>query len=185
MIFKNVKKWAVLAGVVKKLTCADVTLWQDAPKNWVKYSTEADGVTIYNGGLGYKDKYRVRSGGAEASQGEASCTGFIPVQPGDVIRISGALFSNASTSNAINVSTSDYTNVGQLTPSYPEGGYGWMATFFLDHSWKSVVEESTGVWRWVVPPKHVEVGEVKYIRVTGRTNGDGSKLIVTKNEEIA
>ena len=184
MIFKNVKTWAVLAGVVKKLTCGGVTLWKDSPKNWVEFSTEADGVTIYNGGLGYKDGYRVRSGGAETAQSNARCTGFMPVKPGDVIRISGVLFSEKSTGNAINVSTSDYTNVGQLTSSYPEGGYGWMATFWLDYSWKSVIEESTGIWRWVVPPKDPNVGEVAYIRVTGMKKGDDSKLIVTINEEI-
>jgi hypothetical protein len=37
----------------------------DNIRNEVRYSTEADGVTIYNGGLGYKYGYRVRSGGAE------------------------------------------------------------------------------------------------------------------------
>ena len=34
-------------------------------KNWVPYSTEADGITIYNDGLGYKEGYRLSSSGAE------------------------------------------------------------------------------------------------------------------------
>ena len=40
----------------------------------------------------------------------------------------------------------------------------------------SVVQESEGVWRWVVPPA---ASGVAWIRVTGTTQGNGAGLCVT------
>ena len=66
MMFSDLKSLTVPEGEVTKIAVGGVTIWENM-KNWVKFSTEADGVTIYNGGLGYKNGYRVRSGGAEAA----------------------------------------------------------------------------------------------------------------------
>lgn len=178
--FSSLKKLTIGGIELKQLFINGIQVWKSGYKNWVRYSTEADGVTIYNGGLGYKQGYRVRSGGAEAGQGGATCTGFIKVDPGDVIRVSGCPFSDSETANAINASDSSFTNLGQLTPSYP-AGYGIFGSTASEYSWKSVVEEKTGVWRWVVPPASFGIA---YIRLTGKTN-DGSSLILTRNEEIA
>jgi hypothetical protein len=63
----------------------DVALWRFNLMPFI--STEKDGITIYNGGLGYKNGYRVRSGGAEVTQQSAVCTGFIPFVKGDKLYI--------------------------------------------------------------------------------------------------
>jgi hypothetical protein len=77
-------------------------LWQAVTyKNWVKYSTESDGITIYNGGLGYKDGYRIRSGGAESGTKNGVCTGYIPYVKGDKLYIYPP-FTGLNTINAIN-----------------------------------------------------------------------------------
>lgn len=177
--FSSIKKLTIGGIELKQLFINGIQVWKSGYKNWVRYSTDADGVTIYNGGLGYKQEHRVRSGGAETSQGGATCTGFIKVDPGDVIRVSGCPFSEISSANAINASDSSFTNLGQLTPSYSVG-YGIFADSANDYSWNSVVEEKTGVWRWVVPPASFGIA---YIRLTGKTY-DGSSLILTRNEEI-
>ena len=53
-------KKLVIGGIeLKQLLINGVQVWKSGYKNWVKYSTEADGVTIYNGGLGYKNGYRM------------------------------------------------------------------------------------------------------------------------------
>lgn len=152
-------------------------------KNWVKYSTESDGTTIYNGGLGYKDGYRVRSGGAEATNDYSTVTGYIPAKAGDVIRIGGANFAGTTTSNAINVSDASFTNIGQVVGNVSTG-YGIFASTYSSYGYASVVEESTGIFKWVVPPD----SSIAYIRVTAETYSDGSahgeNLIVTVNEEI-
>lgn len=177
MIFSGVKSITIPEGKVKKITAGGVVLWKSGYKNWVKYSTEADGVAIYNGGLGYKSETRVRSGGAEAAQGNSSCTGFIPVKPLSVVRVSGCLASTTTTT-AINVSDSTFTNLGQMVGNAGDG-YGIMQEAAnKTYNIGSVVQKDN-YWEWVVPPDD----RIAYIRVTGETS-DGSKLIVTVNEEI-
>lgn len=57
--------------------------------NQIPLSTDSSGA-IYNGGLGYKNGFRLSSSGAEKENASSFVTGFIPVRGGDVIRFSGA-----------------------------------------------------------------------------------------------
>lgn len=143
--------------------------------NRVLKSTEADGETIYNGGLGYKDGYRVRSGGAEGAAALASCTGFIHAVGGDIVRLSGYDVKYNNNENAINVYNASHTHLGQVSANYYYG-------IFADGSqrWENVILEKEGVYYWIVP----EGFDITYIRISGYTLGDGSKMIVTVNEEI-
>jgi hypothetical protein len=65
----------------------------------------------------------------------------------------------------------------------PDGGYYQFETVWKEYGWNSCYEEPSGVLNWVVPP-NIENIQVGYIRVTGYTNADGSKMIVTVNEPI-
>lgn len=184
MDFSTLKAITIPEGDVVKVEVGGVTIWElpATYKNWVKYSTESDGATIYNGGLGYKTGYRIRSGGAETGS-NASCTitGFIPVKGGDTIRVAGADFSIQTTSNAINVSDSSFTNLGQIVSNMPSSGYGIFASTYASYSFSSIVEESEGVYKWIVPPSD---SGIAYIRVTGEV-ADISQFIITVNEEIS
>ena len=180
----NFKQLIVDSKKIIQLFIDDILVWR-AYKNWVHYSINADG-SIYNDGIGYKDGYRVRSGGAEGAAAGASCTGFIPVKAGDVIRISGCNFGDGTANrSALNVSDSSFTNLGQFTmlPAH----YGIFATgaAYQAYDYTSVVEESEGAWKWIVPPA---ASGVAYIRVTGNVSAlstmSGSGMIVTINEEI-
>ena len=163
-----------------------IIVWQ-AYKNWVPYSTESDGKTIYNGGLGYKNGYRVRSGGAEAESGSSACTGFIPVKGGDVIRIKGwgRYTHPGSAANAINAANSNYSNIGQIGNS----DYGIFASggSAAAYNRTTIIDNANGISSWVVPPDSTGV---KYIRVSAFNNDYnldgkvGEQLIVTINEEI-
>lgn len=160
---------------VYSILSGEEVLWErtETYTNQVPFSIDANG-DIYNGGLGYKTGYRIRSGGAEAVQASATCTGFIAVNPDDVIRIAGCDFSIVSTGNAINISNSTFVNLGQMATN-SGGGYGSIAgTEYAS----APIEESEGVWKWIVPSEEYNVS---YIRVTA-TNC--SNLIVTVNEEI-
>lgn len=184
MLLSNFKKLSIDGIEMVQLFINGVLAWKSGYKNWVKYSINADG-TIYNGGLGYKDGYRVRSGGAETTQATASCTGFIPVSGGDVIRISGLDFTKAGVENAINASNSSFTNIGQITSQPSKYGI-FLESAYMNYDYKSIVEESTGVWKWIVPPS---ASGTAYIRVTAYTRpdagGSGADMIVTVNEEIS
>jgi hypothetical protein len=158
----------------------NLILWKKQNNNQVPKSINADG-SIYNNGLGYKDGYRVRSGGAEGANSNTTCTGFIKVNPGDVIRIAGFDFSHPQNGNAINLSDNSFTNIGQFTML--PAGYGIIASSYSSYGHTSVVKESNNVHKWIVPPA---ASGVAYIRISGySTSGyPSSKLIVTINEEI-
>ena len=189
MDLSKIKSITIPEGKVKKITrkIDGTVLWKSGYKNWVKYSTEADGITIYNGGLGYKDRLRVRSGGQEAENNGSSCTGYILAKGGDTIRLSGYEVSTESVSNAINVFDKNFTVLGQIVSNNSTWGYGFFQgsteNSWNEYNWgnaKGVKEEKTGVWAWTVPPDT----SIAFIRVTGDTGNDGSTMIVTVNEEI-
>lgn len=183
MDFRTFKKLTIDGTKLKQLFVDGNQVWKSGYKNWVRYSTEADGVTIYNG-VGYKNGYRVRSGGAEQATSSGACIGFIPVKGGDVVRFSGWDFGVAANENAINVADSNFTNIGQTARL---GSYGIFATgaAYSAYNLSSVVVEKAGVYKWIVPPA---ASGIAYIRVNGYFGYDvavdGSKMIVTVNEEI-
>lgn len=173
------KKLTIGGVALKQLFINGIQAWKSGPKNWVPYSTESDGVTIYNGGLGYKSGYRVRSGGAESEQAMASCTGFIPVKGLSTIRVAGTngTFADNGVNQAINVYDSSFTNLGQIV-SNSTSGYGIFASdgSYADYG-GSTVAQGEDYWEWTVPP---DDSGIAYIRVTGYTS-DGSQLVVTIN----
>lgn len=178
-LYKHIK---IGGHQMKTLAIDDVQIWKCAYVNQVPLSINADG-SIYNGGLGYKNGYRIRSGGEESATAPAACTGFIPVSAGDVVRIYPVNPSQLSASGTgINVSDSSFNNIGQAASN---GDYGIFASSYSAYGWKkSVVAEGNGVYRWVVPPA---ASGVAYIRVSiyDQQNGaQGANMIVTVNEEI-
>lgn len=176
--FSKFKSLTVAGVALKQLFINGVQVWKSGYKNWVRYSTEADGVTIYNGGLGYKNRYRVRSGGAEASSTHATCTGFIPVSPGDTVRLSAYDVKYVGAENAINVSDASRANLGQIVSNY-NNSYGCFAG--SGQNWDDVIFEKPSVYKWIVPDGY----GIAHIRVTLYTNGLAEDMIVTINEEIA
>jgi hypothetical protein len=150
----------------------------------VKYSTEADGVTIYNGGLGYKDGYRIRSGGAESASNNCVCTGFIPLKAGDTLRIYPP-FRGFNTNNTINFADGNFGNLGQINDS--GSAYGICATNRNAYM-TSVVNGVT-----TLTLTDANDASIRYVRIThfiGTASGNtseiesGSEMIVTINEEI-
>lgn len=173
------KSLTVPEGKVKKITSGGAVLWKSGPKNLVKYSTEADGVTIYNGGLGYKDNYRVRSGGAEQSGVDynASCTGFIPYVKGDKLYISPP-FNGYNASNAINFYDASFACLGQITDD--GSSYG----ICVNNGSKFKTKVVNGVSVLDLSDNTVSgVSDIRCVRITHHL-ADGSQMIVTVNEEI-
>lgn len=179
--FSQIKEVVIPEGKVSRIEIDGAVVWKDGYTNLVPLSINADG-SIYNNGLGYKNGYRIRSNGAEGTNSNTACTGFIPVSGGDVIRISGCNYTYAQNGNAINVSDGSFANIGQFTMLPAQ--YGIFASGYTAYSYGSVVQESDGIWKWVVPPA---ASGVAYIRISAYDNVNGSpgaRLIVTVNEEI-
>ena len=178
MDFTKLKKLTIGGVELKQLFINGIQVWKSGYKNWVKFSTTEDGKTIYNGGLGYKNGYRIRSGGAEAEMFNAACTGFIPVSAGDVVGVGGAYYGDINASNAINVYNASYTNLGQVVNNMPGTGYGIFEDGKLSNWNKGIFKD--GCYYWTVPAG----ANITYVRVTAQMEGKGEKMIVTVNEEI-
>lgn len=179
MDFTKVKSMTIPEGTVKKIEVGGVVLWKSGYTNLVPLSTEADGKTIYNSGLGYKDGYRVRSGGAEASASYGTCTGYIPYKQGDKLYIHPP-FNGDSVYNAINFYDSEFNCLGQITETYYYG--------FCDSTFKTTVVNGVSVLD-ISTVTVSGVTDVSYVRITHRTSSQdlfksGAEMIITKNEEI-
>ena len=176
MDFSTVKALSIKEGIVKKIECNGVTIWQEAPstKNWARCSINQDG-TVYNNGQGYKVGYRIRSGGAEGEALTAVCTGFIPLKNGDTLRIYPP-FSGNNTENAINFYKSDFTVFGQITDSGT--AYGSCTS-----AYKTTV--INGVSSLTLDSRHNDT--IAYVRITHKTTdtSDGANFIITINQEIS
>lgn len=182
MNFSTLKSLAIPQGEVAKIEVNGVILWQKAPsiKNWAKYSINEDG-TIYNNGLGYKDNYRIRSGGIETSSSYMTCTGFIPLKKGETLYIYPS-FAGFNTQNAINLADASFNNLGQFTDDGTR--YGICKD---DATYKATTEN--GITSFTLTDKHNGSADVAYVRVTNDIGSatpitSGAEMIITVNQEI-
>ena len=176
MDFSKVKSIVLPQGNVSKLSINGVDVWkiQEIAKyiNQVTSSIEADGSVF-----GYQDNMRVRSGGALGSWSGAVATGYISVKAGDIVRFTCSQWSNiADNGNTFNfgyISNGTFTSLG----SYTTGGahYGNYSSTWVTYK---AVEESSGIWKQVVPPSE----QITHMRLS--CYGLGADLIVTVNQEI-
>lgn len=183
MDFSAVKTITIPEGVVTKIISAGVTLWEVVRYiNQVFISIGTDG-NVYNA-VGYKNGYRIRSGGAEDTNGSSCCTGFIPCKAGDVIRFrfaSGAKIwtDNTNYTTTMNFSDSGKSNLGQFTsqPAY----YG----IFSGTSEVNNVKKVNEAWEYTVTD-NANICFVRFsVPYTAENNWlGGADLIVTVNEEI-
>lgn len=159
------------------------TLWGMGYKNQVPMSVDESG-NPYNNGLGYKNGYRIRSGGAESEQTNACITGFIPCKAGDVIRFALANNNTApwwndegAQSCSLNAYDSAKTNLGQFATQ--PAGYG----IFQYKNEHTKMVKNGSVWEYTV----TDNADIAFCRITvSSTNGTimGEDLIITVNQEI-
>jgi hypothetical protein len=172
MDLSSVKKLSVQGIQLKQLRIDGILVYKSGYKNWGPFSIDTNG-SIYNG-TGFKDGYRVRSGGAEAAEAGARVTGYIPTAAGDIIRLTGWKFDFKSAANAVNFFSADFTSIGQFTTQ--PVGYGICANAV------PTVSVSENVYTFTVPNN----SSIRYLRVTGQQayNTLPPEMIITINEEI-
>jgi hypothetical protein len=186
MDFSIIKALTIPEGEVTKIEANGVVLWQvitETYKNWAKYSTEADGTTIYNNGLGYKNGYRVRSGGAEGTSSTTVCTGFIPYKADDTMLIYSPDIGNSPSVSYINAYDSDKNNLGQVATN---ATYGMFAV--SGSSWAKFVTEANKVKTLIIPSSFTGAGNIAFVRISlgfqQSAKAKGESMIITVNEEI-
>ena len=153
-------------------------------KNWVKYSTESDGVTIYNNGLGYKGGTRLSSSGVEKTDNFVTAFGYIPVKGGDTICFCGQ--------NKLGeyVNWNDTTRATNYICVYDASfKFLYAGTCRGDYTLSSFVESISKDGN-VSVIKLKNVSSIAYFRMSvfdsySSTGIDGNTAIITINEEIA
>lgn len=181
MNFSEVKAVRIPEGNVKRILSGEILLWSGMYVNQVSISIDLDG-SIYNG-CGYVNGMRLRSTGALAANVNSSVTGFIPVTPGDTIRMSGWDFSLNSNGNCIGVFDETFNILGSFTMIPAQYGVFKENADCKAYGFQSVTMEN-GIYTWVVPP----LAAICYIRVNGYDNAltyPGPTMIVTVNQEIS
>ena len=183
--FSTVKAITIPEGKVKAINreIDGQLLWKGGYKNWVPFSTEADGVTIYNGGLGYKEGYRLSSSGAEKTQAGSVVTGFIPAKRGDVILMSGAIWGTTVSGGYCYIQY--YTKAKELvhTINMYQGFSGngiSNASTYVDKAASSILTDENGVTTFNII--FTTNRDYDFIRISA--TGKGADMIVTVNEEI-
>ena len=139
--------------------------------NQVPISTDSTGA-IYNN-IGYKDGYRISDNGVDEELGHKSVTGFIPIKKGDTIRIKGVYNNDV---NSCRICTYDNSKTFK--------GARNGAIFATTGSYSLLNDIMT-----YTPNEYLVDDATRYFRFscdTGAHTGqeDGSKLIITVNEEI-
>ncbi len=184
MDFSSFKKLTIGGVELKQLFIDGIQVWKSGHTNLVPTSIDVDG-SVYNG-TGYKENYRIStSSGKESSGGtDGTLTGFIKVQPGDVVRFAskGAVI-NWFIDNATNIfayyDTTRATKLGHTRSRNTYCDYAGVC-----NSTNSVVteEEYRKKYRITVPND----SSIEWIRICvyGPNGAAGADLIVTVNEEI-
>ena len=187
--FSTFKKLTIGGVELKQLFINGIQVWKAGYKNWVPYSTTEDGKTIYNGGLGYKNGYRMSSSGAEKTQTGSALTGFIPAKFGDVIRMGNAHWGSAGASDGYSYiayydanfklkltinkheNSSSNGHISNVGSSYKE---------LVDRGASNILTDSKGVTTFNI----VFTSPVSYSYIRINATADGADMIVTVNEEI-
>lgn len=167
--FSTLKSLKIPEGIVTKIVSAGITLWEAVRyKNWIPFSTDADGKTIFNGGLGYKNNSRLNSSAAVVALDGYTVSGYIPARASNIVRVKGVTFDSAH-----NTGCYFWTFDSSFTKLKSERPYDGNTADI------SITQEGNGVTAFHLANYSTSV---RYIRLSAY--GDGANAIVTVNEEI-
>lgn len=139
--------------------------------NQVPISTDSTGA-IYNN-IGYKDGYRISDNGVDEEYGHKSVTGFIPIKKGDTIRIKGIYNNDVNSCRMCTYNSSKTFKAARNGSIFAStGSYSLLNDIMTYTPNEYFVDDATRYFRFSCD--------------TGAHTGqeDGSKLIITVNEEI-
>ena len=154
-------------------------------------SINTDG-SIYNGGFGYKNGYRLNSSATETAKSGAAATGYIPAKNGDVFYMSGVVWNppsgGATDYSYISFFDSSFNKLAHINQYIGSTGNGVSNIYNntantisgtkTDHS---ITTDSNGVTTFNIAYGSA-ASKIAYIRISAV--GDGGDMTVTVNEEI-
>ena len=183
--FTKFKKLTIGGMELKQLFINGIQVWKSGYKNWVKHAIDTD-ESIYQGGKGYIEGYRLSSGGGLSAQAGTITTGFIPCKPTDVIRLGGVSWYPPSGYCYLAFYDSSFAVLGSIncfpsTASVAVNGYHGVSRgicMFPDSVHPTIENGVVTFDNYAFS----DGSKVAYFRVNGY--GNGADAIVTVNEEI-
>ena len=180
---------------IKELTLQGVKLklLSISPKftNQIKKATESDGTTIYNGGLGYIDGYRLSSSGELSIQSDTVTTGFIRCNSNSLIRLAGVTWEAAGGGNCyLSFYDSSFGLLGSINHYYSSDE----RTFVSTARGNVKIKTSSTDTAIISPTKQnntlifdhytfkSDADKVAFFRINGV--GKGADMMVSVDEEI-
>lgn len=151
-------------------------------KNWLDYATEADGVTLYNGGHGYKNDIRLSTQSYEETAiSGCDTTGFFPAKIGDVIRLHNVTLLNSDDNFASTGRAAVFCYDSSYNPIQSSQGFAPDST--TQDAWSPIVYGDNGdIVQFTIPRSWGTAAGVAYIRLVAKNITGAS--IITVNEEI-
>lgn len=174
MNFANVKALKVPEGYVNRIIIGGVVMWKTGILNMVPLSIDTDR-SIYNNGLGYANNLRLSSSGETKTYDKSVVTGFIPSKGGSVVRV-GSVGWRHTAMNYLCAYDADFNFIGGVIP----GG-----TVYGTKIHSSITNDTTNDISIITL---LALDKIAYIRISSvgdNSGADGSKMVVTINEEIA
>jgi hypothetical protein len=139
--------------------------------NWIPLSTEVDGVTLYNGGKGYKENTRwSSSGGGDVTADGVITSGYIPVKYGDIVRLKNIRMNKIDAGSGID-------NVCNVCVFSTLGTGASVNAGELENYWYAVWDDESNLAQFTI-----KSDTTCYIRLNTAYIGPDS--ILTINEEI-
>lgn len=150
----------------------------DIPVNQIPLSTNADG-TIFNG-TGYYDEHRIKSSGNVSTNDnpsyQSTCTGFIPVSPGDIIILKNVYISGPVASYNTTFYNSSFAFVTGMTPYLFYNNITSSMIVFAPYDYDTTTHT---LYSFTVPAKQT----IRYMRVTLTGHGANAVIYVKHNNE--
>lgn len=144
--------------------------------NQLPIAIDASGAT-YNG-KGYKDNTRVNSSYQDVDADYWDCTGYIPVQIGDVVRFKNCTVYDLDGADTYNRMHFDFFDAAF---AWVVSSDGYKTTNHPSEAWSAVHDETTGDLVQVTIPTSYK-SSIRYMRITMRDINDNT--IITVNEVI-
>lgn len=148
----------------------------DIPVNQIPISTNADG-TIFNG-TGYYDEHRISSSGNVSAndkpQYQSTCTGFIPVLPGDTVILKNVYISGDSGSYNTVFYNASFAYVNGMTPYMFYNNVQSSMIVFAPYDYDTTTHT---LYSFTVPVKPT----IRYMRLTLTGHGANAVAYVKHN----
>lgn len=155
------------------IVTGDIVITATAVSSGPSYTNLADSTSS-----DWLTDYRWGSGGALSAQSGMTCTNFVPIAEGDVIRVKGIDFASGGSGSNSRTALTIGASMTSVVTTYT---YNWNNNTSTNGYMSAAFDSSEDVWKFTP----IALNGRTYIRWYFPTPSDLSTIIITRNEKIA